>query len=390
MSLVGLDLNAARARAVIGPAGTPPRALSLEGARGELPLALSLQGRRIEVGQAGLALCRQLPHQVCHNFLAHLDTPREWAAGKHRLDAGKALALIFDRLRQACSGSTALALALPPYLSRTQRAMLARLAGQAKLPIKGTVTTPLAAAWTAYADRPWSGPALFVDADDHALMGAVLAAGDGQLQSLGETTVPQLGQGVWKARLLDAISDRCIRHSRRDPRETGMAEQMLFDQLDNLQDAALNEQLVEVVIRGNQWCQNLILRPLDIASFCAPQTRKLAGELVAFAAAFPAPRAVLVTAAAARLPGLVATVRDTMGERMPLLLLTPDAAAQAAHYLAVCFHKGEQPPGHVEGAMPLPKTVGKTTVKPQLKRVAPDPEPDFPDPEDDFSIAVED
>src|SRR4051812_25797355 len=94
MNVVGLDLNSTRARAVHGPAGGKPRPIALDGAQSELPLALSLEGRQPEVGRAGLALCRRLPHLAVLDFLPYLGDRRDWAAGRHRLDAGRALALV--------------------------------------------------------------------------------------------------------------------------------------------------------------------------------------------------------------------------------------------------------------------------------------------------------
>lgn len=48
-TLIGLDLNATRARAVRGPAQALPRPLPLAGTADELPMVLSLQGRHVEV-----------------------------------------------------------------------------------------------------------------------------------------------------------------------------------------------------------------------------------------------------------------------------------------------------------------------------------------------------
>ena len=58
MSLVGMDLNASRARAVAGPSTQKLALLRLDGEHIELPLALSLEGRVPAVGHAGVALTR--------------------------------------------------------------------------------------------------------------------------------------------------------------------------------------------------------------------------------------------------------------------------------------------------------------------------------------------
>src|SRR5689334_20201850 len=110
--LIGLDLNAGRARAVVAAPGHVTELLPL-GGESELPMAVSLEGRSPEVGGAGLAVARRAPHLSCANFLPHLGEPREWAAGRHRLDAAGAVALVLDRLRPVCGHAQAVGLALP-------------------------------------------------------------------------------------------------------------------------------------------------------------------------------------------------------------------------------------------------------------------------------------
>src|ERR1700739_4689351 len=101
MNFIGIDLNATRLLAVSGPAGAPPRPLPVDGAHVDLPMAISLEARKPEVGRAGVALCRRLPHLTRVAFLAHPGEPRTWSAGRHRLDAGKALSLVLERTRPA-------------------------------------------------------------------------------------------------------------------------------------------------------------------------------------------------------------------------------------------------------------------------------------------------
>src|SRR6516162_4780569 len=119
-SLIGIDLNATRVRAVWGTAGAPPQGLLLDGTNEELPLALSLENRHIEVGTAGLGLCRRLPHLACIDFLAGLGADQQWSAGRHRIDATRALGIVFEHLRPILAGHQGIALALPAYLSTPQ------------------------------------------------------------------------------------------------------------------------------------------------------------------------------------------------------------------------------------------------------------------------------
>ena len=125
--LIGLDLNASRIRAVKNALGQVPELVPING-EAELPLALSLEGRSPEVGRAGLALVRRSPHSTCTNFLPSLGDRREWSAGRHRLNADAALALVLDQLRAACAGAQAIVLAVPVYLNAKQIETIVRLA----------------------------------------------------------------------------------------------------------------------------------------------------------------------------------------------------------------------------------------------------------------------
>ncbi len=143
--LVGLDVNASRVRAAAGSAGAP-QLQPLDGKEPELPAAISLEGRTLEVGRAGAGLCRRLPHLACLDFLHHLDRPRAWAVGRHRLDASRAVSLLLERVQPLCRHAHGLALAVPAYLDLGQVALLTELAGKAKLPVLGSLAAPPAAA----------------------------------------------------------------------------------------------------------------------------------------------------------------------------------------------------------------------------------------------------
>src|SRR5262245_12524913 len=92
ISLLGLDLNATRARAAVLRSGRP-RLLTLDDPKHELALAVSMEHRSAQVGQPGVGVLRRLPHVSCAGYLADLGLPREWRAGRHRIDAAAALAL---------------------------------------------------------------------------------------------------------------------------------------------------------------------------------------------------------------------------------------------------------------------------------------------------------
>lgn len=366
MTLIGLDLNATRARAVIGPAGVAPSALPLDGAERDLPVLLNLEGRQHEVGRSAWNRRRRVPHLVCANFLPHLGSTQQWHVGRHRLDAARALSLVFERLRSSCAAASGVVIAAPDYLSREQGELCGTLAAKARLPLLGSVSAPIAAALSAYNKTPWSRLAIVVDVDDHALTCTVLATDlRGEAESLTHEprphhaptlsrahaqTLPRLGLHAWKLRLIDAIADRCIRHSRRDPRDSAAAEQMLYEQLDDLLDACWLEQMMNMVIQGAHWSQNVLLRPEEVRGFCTPLVQPAIASLreILTSAESQGVGRVLVTATAGRLPGFCEALQEELAEGIPVVVLPADAAAVGAHDLAIQFQRGDQPREHLD------------------------------------------
>lgn len=378
MTLIGLDLDTTRARAVHGPAGHIPSSLLLEGEHADLPLAISLQERQPAVGRAGAGLRRRVPHLACLDFLPHLGTDRTWTAGRHRLDAARALGLVFDRLNRTFGRTEGIAVALPPYLSDAQTSLLHRLAGTARLNLLGSVTAPVAAVLAALDQLPWSGLALILDVDDYALTWSAAEVGSEQAHLLEWQANPVLARGAWMTRLLDGIARHCIRHARRDPRESADAEQSLYDQLTEHLDTQDGAAPVELVLQMAQWYQRLQLPVGDLVTFCAPLVRQVLArmdEFLAHTAAHGHVGAVLLTADAARLPGLAVAVEeglqvpdvrpleggedfgeDLMHDRVAaarLHVLEADAVARATHDLARRLHRGDLPRVHLD-TVPLP------------------------------------
>jgi hypothetical protein len=281
-------------------------------------------------------------------------------------------------------------LTLPAYLNAEQIELGAVVAARARLPVLGVVPAPLAAASTGYAEQPWTGPALVVDADDHAMTFTAVLAERDELRLTCTQVMPRLGCRAWKERLLAAIAERSIRQSRRDPRDCAPVEQSLYDQLGHILAHWQPGKLVEVVIHSGAWYQNLLLRSDEFLGLCVPLVSAVSSAVQPFVASLPAPPVnLLITAAAAQLPSLVAALEQLLagapadggpeqsadfGESLleepsacqaTVQVLPADAAARAAHALAVGWHRGELPRDRLD-AVPLPAPLSLDAGGPRL------------------------
>ncbi|MGH7169734.1 MAG: FHA domain-containing protein [Gemmataceae bacterium] len=379
MTLIGLDLNATRGRAIQGEHhGSGPHiplALPLDGNERELPLALSLEERQPRVGRAGAGLCRRSPHLACLDFLPYLGDDRTWNNGRHRLDAASAFALVCEHLQRRLGRAEGVTVALPAYLGAAQAALLANVAGRARWRLLGSVPVPVAVALAAHEHLPWSGLAVVVDVDGHALTLSAVTVRDDLVRVPHTQSAPHLARGVWLCRLLDAAALRCIRDSRRDPRESAETEQTLFDQLAAMLDSRAGEEPAEMVLQTPHWYQHLKFSAAELSAFCAPLLRRTLAEMHKFLsdiASLGPVGAVLLTGPLARLPGLAAAFDELIlrpdaeppveegtadfGEDLiednvlsaRVHVLDDDAVARAAFDLAVRQHRGDLPRGHLD------------------------------------------
>jgi hypothetical protein len=379
---VGLDLTASRVRAEA--VASKSRALVLDEPDAELLLFISGERRSLEVGRAGFAACRRLPHLVCSNFLPSLGHPREWKLGRHALAAEAALGAAFDKIRKPVTAETdAIALALPAYLAPAQVARVTAAAGRSRLPLKGTAVGALALAadraHTILAGKPaapaapeadWvvplrpaaggPGALVVIDADEFALSAALLSVEEDVVRMVGSAVWPRLALKAWKDRLLDAVADRCVRLCRRDPRDSAEAEQALFEQLDEAIDRARAGQRMSLSVRTAHWFQDVMQQPEEFEAHCAALAR-LAGDSVrdfanGIGLAEP-PRAVWLTDAAGRLPGLVRAVHANTPEGTAVEVLPPGAVAAAAAALVPRWLAADLPRSHLDSVLSLPQLI---------------------------------
>jgi hypothetical protein len=393
--LVGVDLTSSRTRA-IAVAGGHLNPVTLDSQTDELPLFINLERRSPDVGRAGYAVCRTLPHLVCSNYLAQLGTAREWRGQRVALTPEAAVLVTLEKLRGPLTAEAdGFALVLPPYLAAAQVKAVRELAARAKLPLVGTASAPLAVAahranavlnpmkvvgepktgeqssWVVPIRPQAGGPGavVVVDVDEYALSAAVVNVQPGEVRLQTLAAWPRASLKLWKDRLIDAISDRCVRLCRRDPRDSAAAEQALFEQLDSALDRVRHAQPVTLTVRADKWFQDIVQQPTDFDSHCAALA-KLASEQLRdlLASANLPPRAVWLTDAASRLPGLTAAIYQTSAEQTEVAVLPPDAATEAAAALHSRWLAATLPRVHLDGVIGWDQQTNKPKTEARSQR----------------------
>lgn len=392
MTLLGLDWNATRVRALLGAAGDYALPVPLEPPALELPAFVGLDRPALYAGAAARRLVRQSPHLVCRDFLPALALPvgqgSRWKVGRHTLDAGQAVNVVWQQLQSVARTAGGIVLTLPGYLARGQADALRGVAEKLRLPVLGSVPNPLAAALAAHSEQFWVRAVLVIDADEHALTLTLVRAADEQAQVVETRVLPTLGLRYWHDRLIDAVADLCVWQTRRDPRDNPTAEQGLYEQLDSLLDAGAQQRAIQLAIQAAQWYHALLLQPEQVQAIAAPLVAQVIAEADQLAFNLPAEETldgIVLTQPAGQLPGLVEAARalvagwprpgamlnldgepepgedfgeglldDVSGELAGALVLPADAPARAGHALGERFVKGELPRGHLEPLAPLP------------------------------------
>jgi hypothetical protein len=377
--VTGLDLTASRARAV-SVGGGKVRAVLLEDPNEEMPLVLACERRTPEVGRAAYALIRKMPHAVGPAFLPMVGQPREVRAGRYSFSPDACLDLAFSRMKAPLTAeSDSLALVLPTYLAPNQVTRVVELAARQRLPLKGTATSQLAVAahrasillagksqpaperpeagWVVPMRPTSSGPGsvLIIDSDDFALSGVALQVERDAARLTAQAIWPKIAVRAWKDRLLDAVSDRCVRLCRRDPRDSAEAEQALFEQLDDALDRLRTGQRVSLTVRTAHWYQDLPLQPDELEGYCTALAQAGAEAVREMIAGLKSPpRAVWLTHSAGRLPGLGLAIHQATPEGTAVEVLPAGAVAHAAAALVPRWLAGDLPRTHLDTVLPYP------------------------------------
>lgn len=378
----GIDLTASRMAGVSIGSGKV-RTLHLDGEREELDLFIALLQSPPDIGRAGYSLCRKLPHAVYSNFLPALGQPRDKRASRPALTPDSALEAAFQKIHEpVLTESNQVVLALPAYLTPIQVVRVTTSAARVNFPLKGTAVGPLALvamraaavasgkpatteAEPAAPDwvlrlRPTSdgpGVVVVVDADEFALSAVVATVERDRVRLVASGCWPRFARRVWKDRLIEAVSDRCVRLCRRDPRDSAEAEQALFEQLDEALERACAGQRTNLKLRTAHWFQELVQQPEELTGHCASLARGSAEaihELLSGSGLPMPPREIWLTHEASRLPGLHQAVHQHSHATTALEVLPRGAVAHAAATLVARWLASELPLAHLDSIVPLP------------------------------------
>lgn len=327
--------------------GVPPRPVRLDGDRPELPLVLLLEKRHVRLGRSGLALCRQVPQQVCDGVLPLLGAKKTWRFGRHAVTPEQVIAAIAAHLREKLTGTKKVLLTVPEYLDETQQGLLRSAMHEAGMKVLGLLRRSLSIGTASHWEHPWLNIGVLVDVDEHALSCTVLRPDPVDLHLERQRILPTLGLRWWRERLMAAVADHCIRQHRRDPRAVAEADQMLFDQSDAMLDALSQGQGITINVQVGHWVQQLTMTTAMAASACGVLSRPAAQA--ALAALSETVRSasgggtVYLTPEAARLPGMAAACYELSHNQVPVVLLR-SAAEEAALEFAQRIDQGKLAP----------------------------------------------
>lgn len=237
----------------------------------------------------------------------------------------------------------------------------------AKIPICGSVVAPLAVvAHRANTVGP-GGTVLVLDADEFALSASLVTVTANDVRLLGSAAWPQASLKLWKNRLIDGISDRCIRVCRRDPRDSGDAEQLIYDQLDTVMDQARAGQKTTISLRNDHWYQDVTPTPEELEIASLPMLRVAVEglkQLLMGQSLNVPPRAIWFMPSAGRLPGLAAKLYRHSSEQTAISILPANAIAEATAALVPRWVENLLPKSHADGVLPWERLLSVVPLDP--------------------------
>ncbi|MGA1371152.1 MAG: hypothetical protein ACO3Z6_06100 [Pseudomonadales bacterium] len=278
----------------------------------QMPAVALMEERRIIFGQAALARARMQPRQVNQHYLARMNAdplPTRSRLARSHAD------LVYLHLQELVQHVDApLIIATPAVYSTDQLGILLGILEQATLRVAGFVDSAVAAASLV----PVSGSAWHLDV---LLQRAVLTRLDLEGEQLSRAGVEEFTE-CGLARLVDnavnAVAGHFVRETRFDPLHAAATEQQLYDQIFKVMTAGsepepVREPALELAFEIRQGTQT---RRVDLQGTVLDSA--VAQRLGAIAGRLPRGSHLLLSARAARLPGL-ATTLERSGLRLERL-----------------------------------------------------------------------
>ncbi|QVL33267.1 hypothetical protein KIH39_04945 [Telmatocola sphagniphila] len=334
----------------------------LEEQNPSLPLALGLGNRRITFGRNALKTCKKNPHLMCLNLLAELGQKIEWRSDWHRLNPEAALSVWVIDFKQRLQGNRPGLWALPSYLSEASTRMLQSVFAKNQIEVNPFYLPELALVadrvHTLFqtdlpSDEPETGSwhpskqtkrkttenavVLILQADYHALTASLVRVDHNEAKLIASIHLTKYSERFWIERLINGLSDRCVRICRRDPRDSADSEQMLYDQIEPMLEGVRFGRKVTVTVRAETWYQDLILGEEDLTLLAKPLSNPCVSTLVDWLQrTLPEemPSEVWLRAEAGRLPGLAVGLHQNLAEQTRVRILPADAVAGALVRLA--------------------------------------------------------
>jgi len=311
-----------------------------EGAAGPEPdspgLAL-FEGDAVLVGAAAAARGRLLPRAVHDRFWDPLGTEPLGARFPPGLRSADVAHAHLRSLRGALPRPPdAVVIAVPGFWERPALGLLLSVARSAGLPIVGLVDAAVAAA----AGVVGAGELLHLDLTRHRSVLTRLRGGAG-VERIEVAHFEGSGLLAVERALIDSIARRFVLETRFDPLHSGVSEQALHDRLPAWLAALRGDQSCPARLEAGRRQHTIELSRGALASDLEPFYGTLQRQVASVAT--PAAGALLVSARAARLPGLLERLRDA-GHR-ELVELPRDAAVSAAlRFRAGIAHAGDALP----------------------------------------------
>jgi hypothetical protein len=207
---------------------------------------------------------------------------------------------------------------------------------------------------------PGSGAVVIIDIDDHALSAQLIQVNTREVRLQSTAEWHRASLRFWYDRIIDMISDRCVLSCRRDPRDSGEAEQSLFDLCPRVLEQTRQRQLIRLSVRAAHWYQDLVLQPEDVefgTNSLLSQSLDCLRHFLQTSALPSPPRAVWLTHAAGLLPGLAAKLFKHSPEQTSISILPVNAGAEAIAALVPRWLNHGLPNGHLDGNIPLDSPV---------------------------------